>query len=233
MFRHSHKMRVVLPVLGMLLAAPAHAALGPDDELIVPGERVGLVTKNTTEQELINHLGASYRRTAIPIGEGYCSAGSIIYEGTVNELLIIWRDSANSNMEFQCSDDPENADVKKALEGAKFERPDLVKITLADSAYHTQDGIRIGIPVTDIEKIVGKPFSFSGFGWDYGGRIYNGALPDFLSGDLTYGPLTEKEQVPAFIAAYVPTGDRAFKSNDPRWKVFVLRLGTLFVGFPE
>lgn len=219
-------------LLALSLPVAAHAALGPDDELIIPGERVGLVTKTTTEDELKNYLGDSYKRVAIPVGEGYCRAGSMIYEGSVNELLLIWRDYDNS-MEFPCSDDPDNAEVKEKLRTANFSKPDSVKITIADSAYHTETGIRIGLSVADLEKALGKGFTFSGFGWDYGGRIYYNEMPEYLSGELTYGPLPEKQQTEAFAAAYIPTGDRVFKSRDPRWKVLGLRLGALFVGFPE
>lgn len=35
--------------------------------------------------------------------------------------------------------------------------------------YASEEGIKAGMPIEDVEKINGKPFKLSGFGWDYGG----------------------------------------------------------------
>lgn len=36
-------------------------------------------------------------------------------------------------------------------------------------AFATAEGIKAGMPIEEVEKINGKPFKLSGFGWDYGG----------------------------------------------------------------
>lgn len=44
--------------------------------------------------------------------------------------------------------------------------------------YATDEGVKVGMPIEEVEKINGKPFKLSGFGWDYGGA------PNFEGGKL-------------------------------------------------
>ena len=58
------------------------------------------------------------------------------------------------------------------------------------SAWTTAHGIRIGMPLAEVEKLNGKPFKLSGFDWDYGGRVTDwqgGALSKPQRGGCTIG----------------------------------------------
>lgn len=48
----------------------------------------------------------------------------------------------------------------------------------AGRAWTTQHGLRVGSPIADVQRVHGRPFNLSGFGWDYGGT------PDFEGGRL-------------------------------------------------
>ena len=39
--------------------------------------------------------------------------------------------------------------------------------------WHTRNGIRIGTTAVALAKLNGRPFSVTGFGWDYPGRVIN------------------------------------------------------------
>lgn len=42
---------------------------------------------------------------------------------------------------------------------------------LKPNHWHTQTNIRVGTNLKDLEKINGRPFKFTGLGWDLGGTI--------------------------------------------------------------
>ena len=93
----------------------------------------------------------------------------------------------------------------------------------------------IGLKTGDqIVKINGKPFTFSGFGWDYGGTII-----DWHAGKLA--PASD-EAIFARVQLRMPQGnmgdepypqgDSRFSSDDPRWKDLGITVGGFSVNFP-
>lgn len=81
---------------------------------------------------------------------------STLFRGTDDEVSITWSDTLNrsgvANAEYMGKYDEVNHEWKKAK-------------------WRTSDSIRVGLTVQELEQMNGKPFTFSGFGWDYGGIV--------------------------------------------------------------
>ena len=125
-----------------------------NDWVCIAGERAGIVTSTTSEQELITQLGENVSAHDTIFGsEGFFAIGTILYKGTPNEAHIIWKDTLN------------------------FKNPASVEVgwvepsNAAKVQWHTNNGIKIGTTLLELEKLNEKPFRFYGFGWDYGGSV--------------------------------------------------------------
>jgi hypothetical protein len=169
----------------------------------IPGERAGIITNTTSEQDLIDKLGEANVSSHDTVygAEGMFSIGTILYKGTPNEAHIVWKDTLN------------------------FKNPDYVEVGFAEPGKESQvqwyvnNGVKVGTKLTELEQINGKPFSFSGFGWDYGGsvvdwnggKLMNADSTSYLAIILGYdyenqalNPISEKVM-----------GDKSFSSKDP------------------
>ena len=72
-----------------------------------------------------------------------------IYPGTNKEFVIYWKDSL----------------YHKAIS--------FIEAREEGSPYHTASGLKIGSSLQDILAENGKPVTFAGFSWDYGGYIHS------------------------------------------------------------
>jgi len=70
-----------------------------------------------------------------------------IYPDSPKEFVVYWKDSL----------------YHKAIS--------FIEARAENSPYHTAAGLKIGSTLQDLLKENGKPISFSGFGWDYGGYV--------------------------------------------------------------
>ena len=73
----------------------------------------------------------------------------MIFPDTANELIVFWQDNQYGSL------------------------PSSVSIRKQGSAWKTVQGIRIGSTLAELNEMNRRPFSFYGFGWDYGGSISN------------------------------------------------------------
>ncbi len=182
-----------LPITGRLII---------DDWECIPGEKAGVITSTSSEQELIDLLGDNVSSPDTIYGaEGMFSMGTIIYKGTPNEAHIVWKDTIN------------------------FKNPAYVEVGFAEPGkenqvkWYTNNGVKVGTKLTELEQINGKPFNFSGFGWDYGGsvvdwnggKLINADSTSYLSIILAYD---YENQVLNSVAEKV-MGDNSFNSKDP------------------
>lgn len=180
-------------LLVMLLAAVCLAA--DNDWLIVPGERVGPITGSTSRADLTRLFGAAnLKDEKIHLVEGEYAPGTWVYPKDVKKrLAVIWKDKARTRIE-------------------------LIKITGSVSEWRTVDGITLGMRLSKLETINGKPFSFSGFGWDYGGNVvgFDGGaldaekhnLPLQLSDDTSRAKQLTQEQRESLL------GDQTLRSDN-------------------
>jgi hypothetical protein len=116
--------------------------------LIVPRHRVGKITKQTNQQELIALFGKVNLKDFIAHGaegQGNYPATEVNIGGQ-HSLDILWQDSTHQKV-------------------SKFQ--------IYDPRWHTVDGLAVNTSVTFLQQKFGK-FSFFGFEWDYGGLIVMG-----------------------------------------------------------
>lgn len=116
------------------------------------------IAVDATEDSLKKQFGAEnvvYEDLGGP--EGMELLGTRLFKKDPTKTLeIIWRDEkaragvASITVEQQFGDDGEKT---------------------APSEWVSAEGIKVGMSIADVEKINGKPFKISGFGWDYGGNV--------------------------------------------------------------
>jgi hypothetical protein len=100
-----------------------------------------------TEQLLITRYGrANVKRAQIYLAEGAEAPGTVVFPKDESKRIeIVWR--------------------------GKRQKPEWIRIP-AGSTW-TFAGIRVGMPLAEVEKLNGRPFTLSGFDWDYGGAVTN------------------------------------------------------------
>lgn len=118
--------------------------------LIVPGVRVGAITPRSSEADLKRIYGQKNVRYAdVGTGEGETMPGVVIYpDDSTRTIQIIWKDAQRKRF-------PQS--VHLGGDGG--------------SVWKTAQGITLGISLRQLERINGRAFTLSGFGWDYGGTI--------------------------------------------------------------
>jgi hypothetical protein len=150
-----------------------------------------------TEADLINLYGKENVVRDSLYAEGMAIAvATFIYKDKPEELEVQWR------------------------EGAEFKQIAAVRINQPNAPYTTENGIRIGTPIKDVEKLNGAPLGFSGFGWDYGGgccNYNNGKIPQSLPCFSMQLAITdpEPEKKVSEEALMSVMGDQEVKSDNP------------------
>ena len=128
------------------LSIPALAQTG-NDWRIVPGERVGPITAATTRADLSRLFqGAPAKDDEIELAEGILEPAT-----QVADLAIVWSGkSADAH--------PSRIFICRGRRRSSCQ-------------WHTADGITLGVRLDRLEQLNGRPFSISGFGFDYGGNV--------------------------------------------------------------
>ena len=126
--------------------APAE---GVNDWACLPYLRVGPIQTYSTLADLEKYFGADQlaRRTVYGAEGAEKFDTTVVFPGTPNELIVFWRDNKYGSA-------PASVSIRK--EGAE---------------WRTAYGIRIGTDLAKLNEINGRPFSFYGFSWDYGGIV--------------------------------------------------------------
>lgn len=126
------------------LPSGASTEIGLDDIQIIPGESFGPVTLETSRADLVAWFGAeALQDEAIPTGEGTTELGTRVDLGPEQSFSIIWVDDTQT-------------------------RPLLIKDF--GPVWRTLDDIGLGTTFPELQAVLG-PFTFYGFGWDYGGTV--------------------------------------------------------------
>ena len=127
----------------------ANPTEGVNDWVCLPFLRAGPIHPSSSIDDLVKVFGEAniQRRTVYgPEGAEKFSA-SVIFPDTANELIVFWQDDQYGTL------------------------PSSVSIRKQGSAWKTVQGIQIGTTLAELNEINKRPFSFFGFGWDYGGSI--------------------------------------------------------------
>lgn len=168
------------------------------DRTLVPGVRAGPVGATTSEESLQSRLEpGSVVRDEVPVGEGFCFPGTVLFPGTPDEVSVTWQDEART-------------------------RPAVVRVERDGGSWRTSDGVGVGTTLPELVEANGGPLVFLGFGWDYGGRVSDwlgGRLGPEREGDPA--PLIVALDAPALAAlpAEAPQmefmGEAPVRSDDP------------------
>ncbi len=97
-------------------------------------------------------------------------------------------------------------------------------------AWTGPEGIHVGSTLDYIEKVNGKPFTISGFGWDYGGYAadFKGGRLERLSGGCSISLRFDSDSLPEGVS-----GDGVMvESNDPRLKEAKPKVVEMSFGWP-
>ncbi len=149
------------------------------EELIVPNRSVGVIHAGVTEASLLATLPeGQVRRQLRDLGEGYGVCSTEVYAGTLRAMLVDWANSVEYDMSMP-SAEAECLSLPNRLEPAE------VTIDLTEEnalIWQTTEGIGVGMTVTDLAQLLGRPFDFSVCPCDYGGFISSvEEMPDGLS----------------------------------------------------
>jgi hypothetical protein len=137
----------------------AAVGLAASDDLIVPGVRVGPVSRTSTEASLLRQLGKAAVKADVEVGEGMMEPGVIVYpDDPARRLAVIW-----------------NAE--------KPAHPASILICYNGGAavcrWRTASGIGMGTTLRDLERRNGGPFEMVVWGSDVGGNVVS-----YLGGKL-------------------------------------------------
>jgi predicted small lipoprotein YifL len=160
------------------------------DHTIIPGERIGPVTSETSRDELADIYGEE-KLTDQPIamGEGTTEPGTLVDLGPDQQFAIVWRDATQAE-------------------------PLLAKDF--GSAWQTPEGLGVGVPYATVKSVLGN-FQLYGFAWDYeGSLVLEGSNLDQYYGDLLLRVRPSQESVEAHPKEYQAVmGDALFAGDDP------------------
>ncbi|MFB2876423.1 hypothetical protein [Floridanema aerugineum] len=179
------------------------------DTLVIPGERVGPITKNTSRQELTKLFGASSLQDKTifgPEGMGKFPATRVNL-GQERSFTVVWADE-------------------------KRTRP----ATIRDfgSAWKTPQGIGIGTSLAELRKQLGE-FKLYGLAWDYSGTILleNTKLSNY-KGKLNLQVAPAPDAAKKFPRQYQAVmGDGTFTSSNPNWQPLGIRVQQMTVYLNE
>lgn len=132
-----------------ILSAPVPSPAA--DDLIVPGLRVGPVSRTSTEKSLLQSLGRDAVKEDVNIGEGTTQPGLVIYKSDLRRRLdVVWNDESPAHPQsvFICPDMP-----------------------ATPCRWHTNSGIGVGVTLKELERRNGKLFQMVVWGSDVGGNL--------------------------------------------------------------
>ncbi len=175
------------------------------DFLVVPGERVGAVTRETSRDDLTALFGESKLRDRTiwgPEGIGRFSATQVNL-GRDKSFTVVWTDTTRT-------------------------RPSLVQDL--GNGWKTAEGIGVGTSFAELRKKLGE-FQLYGLNWDYSGTVT--LLGTKLSN--YYGKLILQVQAAPNASVQFPndymavSGDKRLASTDPHWRSLGMKVGDMTV----
>jgi hypothetical protein len=176
------------------------------DTVVIPGVRVGPVTRNTTRQDLAKQFGAAHLKDQpINIGEGATEPGTRVDLGSKRSFSVVWTNSSRTKPK---------------------------EIRYLGSDWRTLQGIGVGTSLAQLQQKLGT-FKLYGFAWDYGGTVVleGTKLAQYdkkLVLRLRIAP-NAAEKSPNDFKAVI--GDRLFASTNPHLPPLKPEVGEMIVGF--
>ncbi|MEM8809191.1 MAG: hypothetical protein AAGF01_24485 [Cyanobacteria bacterium P01_G01_bin.38] len=178
-------------------AASPNAVSAPTDDralltdtAVIPGERVGPITRGTSRERLADLFGEDrLSDQPVDIGEGFTEPGTVVDLGPEQSFTIVWQDGSRS-------------------------QPAVVRDF--GPAWQTPEGLGVGTSFEELKTVLGA-FQLYGFAWDYeGSLVFEDSQLDAYQGQLTLRVTPDPAAIATHKNAYQAlVGDVLFSSNDP------------------
>ena len=193
-----------------LLLASTTVAVAQTPDYVLPGA----ITRDTTLAQLKSRFGAA--NVAVQTLDG---AESETFEG-----LVLFPDDPQRRAEII----PRGEHAGDGIAA--------IRVTGESSRWSLASGVRPGMTLYELVALNGKPVTFSGLDWDYGGAIqqWHGGKLEPADGGAVFESLTLTHPDDAPDGAY-PLGDGEYRSDDPKFpqQGRTLRVGQIMVSFVE
>ncbi|MFC4173371.1 hypothetical protein ACFOYU_15100 [Microvirga sp. GCM10011540] len=150
----------------------------------------GPFARNAGHEQLVSAFGEANVAKEIVHEEGMEIKASVVFpDDPEKRLEVIWWDEEASR------------------------QPSIVR-TLG-TGWSLPKGVRVGMPLNEVEAANGRPFLLYGFGWDYGGTIsdWKGGALARLPGDCNPFAIFSPEQSSGEDARLKVSGDSEFGSD--------------------
>jgi|AntRauTorckE5430_2_1112549.scaffolds.fasta_scaffold03866_1 hypothetical protein len=181
-------------------ASTPATALTPADRTFLPGKRIGAITSGMQLADLERMFGADQVVPATLYGpEGITYEGFRFLPGTDDELeMVIYEEGISATA---------------SKPGGHW----------ASAKY----GVRVGTSLAELNRLNGKPFKLSGFGWDYGGSVtdWEGGALEGHGVTLNYDAYLMDEDGPFYEQAL---GDIELMSDLPALQDAGVRVSALY-----
>jgi hypothetical protein len=134
--------------------------------------------------------------------EGSWETATFLFQGTADEVAVVWQNNTSKT----------GIAYVKVSSVMEADKPIQYK-----GRWKTKAGVLPGLSLEKLQAINGKPFNFSGFGWDYGGGAAgweNGTLEKSgISVQLVESPAVYEFMEQTELA--LVTGDHLVSSDEP------------------
>lgn len=204
------KSKLALSLLLVCSSIPVAEAASQTDNIIIPGERVGFLTRNITETELKRVLPENQiKRVLYDVGEGEYHCATEVFPNSDKTATIIWGSDKALYEPYKDGD----ASQKRCDAVESLTSPQSVMLDKQSTSWRTKNNIGVGINLTQLEKVHGKPLIFSICECDYGGNVMNWPVPKL------YMHLDYSNDLQSSLENYVSSEDSGIKSSDVPAKI--------------
>jgi len=179
------------------------------DTVLVPGQKIGPITAQSTYADLVKIFGAESLSDIRPpdADDTEKEVGTRVNLGPELSLTLVWMDQTKTKL---------------------YEAIDL------GPGWKMPKGLKIGMPMTDVQKILGS-FQMVGLGGPYGGVIPLSETPlKPYYGKIIVQMAPVQDAAKKFPKAYKAVeGERLIASTDPNWKALGMTVKYLVIVFPR
>lgn len=140
---------------------------------------------------------------------------TIVNPDCKNQIIIYWDKASKDYEDF-------------AFAEARYSEWNIMGEELDEEGvtYPSKSGVKVGMTLAELEKLNGKPVSFMGFGWDYGGMVTS--IGDKFQGlEISLFCPTEEDSQ-EWVNAYINiVGESEFSSDDAAAKAIPIFVGSI------
>jgi hypothetical protein len=150
--------------------------------------------------------------------EGFFSMGTIIKTERYSHVEITWKNETT------------RTDVVSAT---LVSDQDWYADSVISGIWKSNKDVKLGMPIEELQKLNGRPFTFSGFGWDYAGSVLDWQKGNLdgkgMAVQIAEGPdtvdLTPEESAQVLGDVMVQSDNPLVKRFAPRvWSISVARV---------